>query len=128
EFGRVVGDGRLDVALDDAASHVRGVASVAALPLVVLAHVYEARAGLEAFERLFDINLADASLRVVNDLQESFGVLHAVPLSGEGKRQEAKVKRQRFGRAMREELFLILPFALCLSPSALAVDFRFRTL
>src|SRR5947209_10754412 len=62
EFGRVVGDGRLDVALDDAAAHVGGSVRVAALPLVVLAHVYEARAGLQAFERLFDINLADARL------------------------------------------------------------------
>ena len=69
----------LDVALDYAATHVRRAARAPSRPLVVLAHVNQARARLHAFESLTDVNLADARLRVVNDLQKSFGVFHTAP-------------------------------------------------
>src|ERR1044072_5616541 len=76
ELRSVIRDGGLYIALDDAAPQVLRACGVAALPLVVFAHVDEARALADALKGLLDIDLADARFGVLHQLQESFGVLH----------------------------------------------------
>src|SRR5687767_5725444 len=75
QLGRVVRDLALDVALDDAAPDVPGAGGVAALPLVVLAHVDEARALAHPPERALDVHLAHARRGLADYLQEPFAVL-----------------------------------------------------
>src|SRR5688500_15322239 len=81
ELGGVVGEGRLYVALDDAAPHVPGAERVAALPLVVLAHVDEDRAPFHPPARLFDAHLADARARLPDQFEEPFAVIHTLSAS-----------------------------------------------
>lgn len=107
EFGGVVWDGGLYVALDDAAAHVLRAARVAALPLVVFAHVYELRARSHSFERARNVYLAHARLGVVDDFQESFCVFHFV--FGLSVRRSVKLEGGR-GRASSGLTFV---FALC---------------
>src|SRR5438045_9494878 len=74
------------------------------------------RARLHAFESLTHFNLSDARLRVVNDLQKSFGVFHTAPLGkakGKLPKAKAKVKTHR-------ALVIVLHF------SSLPLAFAFR--
>lgn len=107
EFGVVVRDGALYVALDDAAAHVLGSDGAAALPLVVFAHVYEFRARSYSFERGRNVYLADARPGVVDDFQESFCVFHFVL----GLPRSAVLKLE--GGLVRASCGLTFVFALC---------------
>src|SRR5205807_8387345 len=75
--GVLLGDGVLDVALEDAATHVVGAGQVALRPLGVLADVEDdvALARLEPIEELVDRELLDARLGLVHQLEESGGVV-----------------------------------------------------
>src|SRR5450759_3334470 len=77
QLGVLVGNSLLDVALDNALPHVLGAARVSRRPLALLAHVDEPRLpALELATRFIDVDLVDARPRVVDELEESGGVLH----------------------------------------------------